>query len=674
MLKAIVPADLLVWVGGDGMGPPISYGLELISAQRSNEGGTTGEAPGFAIAGTDYTLVGTLVRPLWFGDPFDLGLLELAQIPFMDLGVGDSLVLERRLWIGDRNEVAAITDQIFAEEPALDGSINDIDAVIHIETAEGVPVTTTRPDDKGRFSLRLPEASYRLRALAPGGAEVTQDVNHPSEESAHLKLPLASRLHLPRGAPMRLVFKGLDGTEDPVFRDDLLGLRVGGETPPGSLRSNDIALSGTASDPSSVALAPGRYRVFAVRGPEHAVNDTLIEVEPGSQVKLAMDPPRRLFELSGWASADLHVHTGASFDSSIPPIGQVAAFHAAGAQVLVATEHDVIVDPNPAIEALGLREQILGVTGIEVTSEFKGGQSPKSNGHANAFPVLARPELNRGGAPSAEGVRLGDVWAELKAEGDPILQLNHPRSSLDPDDGHSFFNHLAVGSAYDPSRPLSDPDHRPLIEAGPHGLRAFDFDAIELMNGRNHAAYLRVRADWFSFLQQGERRTGTANSDSHSFGDPVALPRNYVKVPGAEPDRGGEVDAEQFFQAVRRGALWGTTGPLLDVHLGEAGLGDTHTGHDGELRVSVRAAPWVPVAELRVYVNGVLAELEALEGPSERTFRLQFPADAFVTVEVEGTPNELYEAVAPGFRPFAYTNPIFVDADGDGAWQAPGLP
>ena len=28
----------------------------------------------------------------------------------------------------------------------------------------------------------------------------------------------------------------------------------------------------------------------------------------------------------------------------------------------------------------------------------------------------------------------------------------------------------------------------------------------------------------------------------------------------------------------------------------------------------------------------------------------------------------------PGFSPFAFTNPIFVDADEDGQWTAPGLP
>ena len=47
-----------------------------------------------------------------------------------------------------------------------------------------------------------------------------------------------------------------------------------------------------------------------------------------------------------------------------------------------------------------------------------------------------------------------------------------------------------------------------------------------------------------------------------------------------------------------------------------------------------------------------------------------------MTVEVEGqaAPYSIYAQVAPGFTPFAFTNAIFVDANEDGRWEAPGLP
>ena len=56
---------------------------------------------------------------------------------------------------------------------------------------------------------------------------------------------------------------------------------------------------------------------------------------------------------------------------------------------------------------------------------------------------------------------------------------------------------------------------------------------------------------------------------------------------------------------------------------------------------------------------------------------LRFAGDAFVTVEVQGDLTgpeaERYGIVAPRFVPFAYSNPIFVDADGDGRWTPKGL-
>ena len=46
----------------------------------------------------------------------------------------------------------------------------------------------------------------------------------------------------------------------------------------------------------------------------------------------------------------------------------------------------------------------------------------------------------------------------------------------------------------------------------------------------------------------------------------------------------------------------------------------------------------------------------------------------FVTVEVEGPAEGRYSEALPGFTPFAFTNPIFVDVDGNGRFDAPGLP
>ena len=129
-------------------------------------------------------------------------------------------------------------------------------------------------------------------------------------------------------------------------------------------------------------------------------------------------------------------------------------------------------------------------------------------------------------------------------------------------------------------------------------------------------------------------------------------------------------------RAVREGRCFGTTGPLLEVTLGEAALGERFRGREGRLRLGVRAAPWVPVAEARVYVDGRLVRSEPMleAGAARLELPLHFERDGFVTVEVEGAPDATYAALLPGFTPFAFSNPIFVDADGDGSWTPPGLP
>jgi len=44
-----------------------------------------------------------------------------------------------------------------------------------------------------------------------------------------------------------------------------------------------------------------------------------------------------------------------------------------------------------------------------------------------------------------------------------------------------------------------------------------------------------------------------------------------------------------------------------------------------------------------------------------------------VTIEAEGKAQAVYKAIYPGFFPYVYSNPIYVDANGDGIWTPPGL-
>jgi hypothetical protein len=67
-------------------------------------------------------------------------------------------------------------------------------------------------------------------------------------------------------------------------------------------------------------------------------------------------------------------------------------------------------------------------------------------------------------------------------------------------------------------------------------------------------------------------------------------------------------DPERFDEDVRQGHMVGTNGPVIVATLGGEGPGLTPIRpRDGAtLDVEVRAAPWIPVTEVRVVVNGTV--------------------------------------------------------------------
>jgi hypothetical protein len=676
MASAAVPADLLVLVGDAGLEPGIAYAVRQVAARLEPASGERVDLPRLLLADDVASITAVFVRPFWIGDGRSLGTLQLLQTQLMDLALGDALVIEQEIWLGSRADVASATERMQASQPLVKGRIDDARASLSVADERGAPATQVRPSSDGRFEMRLPRGSYSLRAVAEGGREAALSFRIEAAEVdlGRIELGASAQLRLPRGEPMRLSFLGVDGTPDPRFGDDLLGFRVEGRELRRTAAVRSLWLAGTAADPESVAVPPGRYRVLATRGPEFSVSEARLELQPGATAELAIEPPRRVLATPGWISSDFHVHAAPSPDSALALTARVASFAAEGGEVLVATDHDMITDYAPLIRELGLASRMASIVGDEVTSEVKTEVAAYTIGHVNAFPVPLDPLAYRGGAVPNEGRRWRQVIADLRAiPGERVLQLNHARADEGGLHARAFFSHLGlVGEPYDSALPLTKLPNAVLVEPDPEtGLRDIDFDAMELLNGKRTHAYPALREDWFSLLRQGIVLTGTANSDSHSHGSFVAVPRNFVQVPS---DELAAFDPQALVRAVREGRCFGSTGPLLDVRLGETGIGGRFQGREGTLRIEVRAAPWVPVRQARVYQDGRLLRSEPIEPGRPIELPLRFARDGFVTVEVEGEPSGIYAELLPESTPFAFTNPIFVDADGDGRWTAPGHP
>jgi hypothetical protein len=617
----------------------------------------------------------------------------------MDVKANARLSNQKRIWVGARADVASITDQLWPGAPLVRGTIDDPSARIHVDLASGAPVTELRPDPNGTFALRLPPGSYRARVLGPAkrraefafevrpdadpewrgaGGEGGQTVApRPAEARVQtlppVKLGSPGWLRLPSPFIGRLVFLNQDGSGPAVFGADLLGLQIGEDAIPSGLESPFVNLANSPFDPARVALRPGQYRVVAIRGPEYEAVEVTVEVRAGQETALELESLARVLNTPGWISADLHVHSGVSFDSNLPQTRQIIAFAASGAEVLVATEHDRLFDPRPAIDESGLNEQLVSITGMEITSAVGGEDAPYHSAHLNAFPVIPRIGEYRNGAPSLERQRLRDTLAEIREIAPTsFVQLNHPRSAGETPEDDTYFDHLgAVGEPFDPTRPVTSGGNRALLEIDPaHGRRDLDYHGVELLNAESLLRYRRTRADWFSLMLQGERIVGTSNSDSHRLGELVGIPRTYVRL---ENDSLEAFEEKSFIQSLREGRAFGSTGPFLSVHLDQAGIGDLHAGSQGVLHLRVEAADWIPVRVWRAYVNGELVHRAPISAGEEASLPLDFEGDAFVTIEVEGEATGLYKDALPHFIPFAFTNPIFVDADGNGRFDAPGL-
>lgn len=676
-----------------GSGKAIAYGWRHISSTRTKADGTVETLPTFALAEKAATAFTTFTNGFWMQPSGNLGLAQMLQMAIMGPEEGDVITIEEELIIGKRADAASITNQLLSGQ-VVSGSVPaGAEGLVHITTRNGHPITYARPDSAGNFAITLPAGSYTAMLKAAGRDDESRNFDVADEDVAlgAVGTAPAASVVLPRGAgPMRLTFLGVGSTPTPDFSDTHHGLSITDQNGP---RAQDpmpyIYLAGVEGDQKTAALAPGTYRVLASRGMEYGVSEAELTVTPGATTVLDIAPPLRAVESRGQLNGDFHTHAAPSIDSVMATGLRVTTFIAEGGEIMVAAEHETIFDYAPVLESTGLKGRVIVVNGSEITSEVSSPRNPYSIGHANAFPLTVKPNAWRRGQPMNEGRRWRDVIADTRASWpDTIMQLNHPtkgekvvvESGGDPQETAGtrgfFLDHMGpAGRQFDPALPLDDPHNSNLIEADSvTGYRDIDFDAVELLNGPWYDSYRMMREMWISWLLQGEIVVGVANSDSHNRAQLVGWPTNLVDM-GVDDISAYEETA--FVQAVRGGRVVGTTGPVLDVRLDSAAPGDTHKGSAGTLRVSVQAADWVEdpsgAYTLRVSVNGKPVQAGTIKVGEPQNLPLTFEKDAFVLVEVEGEPGETYKLIAPEHKPLAFTNPVFVDADGDGTWTPPGL-
>jgi hypothetical protein len=377
-------------------------------------------------------------------------------------------------------------------------------------------------------------------------------------------------------------------------------------------------------DGRAIELERGSYRAIASRGPEWSLATREIDIDAARAHELVL-VLRRERSIAGYVPCDLHLHSEGSPDSRVSFDDRLLSIAAEGIEVAVISEHNRVVDLRERASARGLTTLV----GVEVTTW------EPAFGHFNVYPVPHHPSRADGGAPRHLGTSPADLFRAAHALGDDTLvQVNHPRL----DDAIGYFD------AYPPD----DPERA-----------VFGFDAIEVWNG--YEIDRPVDADrnfheWLGLLARGLRVTATASSDSHDLSEHIAgYPRTYA--------RASDSSEVSIAAAIRRGAAFVTSGPLLDVSIGDRGPGD-EVDADGVVRVAIAvdAPEYARELDLEVYLGRARVydeELAMDRGRARREIDLEVHEAAPLVVRVTG-PLSTTERLPQPIYPAAFSNPIWL--------------
>ncbi len=438
----------------------------------------------------------------------------------------------------------------------------------------------------------------------------------------------------------------------------------------------------TTDGTASFGLLPGTYTIYASRGFEYSVSSQPMIIA-GTQPQFFSLEIERSVSTEGWVAADSHIHTVTYSGHGDATIDEgMLTIAGEGIEFAVATDHNHHTDYSMPAKKMGVNQHFTSVVGNEVSTKV---------GHINAFPVRL-------------GSSLPDhtltVWPELirsirAVTGAKVLVLNHPRNT------HNGFS------------PMNPKHFRQVTGENLRG-EGFGFEAMEIVTSAALQSDLMdpVR-DWFGLLNHGYRVTGVGSSDTHNVSRMIlGQGRTYVRADDSDPEN---LNTEEIVTGYRAGRVSVSMGLLVDITVdGRYGIGDLVTNPGDEMTIAIDTVgpDWVRNSrespfETQLFFNGYQVGHAARPGIEPMAFRFagtkvdyslnkgRGALEARTTRKFESYPQHDFWIVAvatgPGVRePFwaiprpyqptskvwrpqviGVTNPIWVDADGDGRFTSP---
>ncbi len=524
---------------------------------------------------------------------------------------------------------------------------------VHVHTADGEPVAN--------HSVSVRQADT---PVAWGLTDDHGDVQFLLDDDASYELTIGG---FAAGADFaRTITASADTLPVEVDTPGTLHLQIT-EAGPGEPLNARVGIYGGAKSWTGVAvggsltveLPAGSYQVVVSHGTEFDATTVPVELSAGGSVDKFVQVPRA-FDTDGWLSADFHQHMEPSLDSSVSIDDRVLENASVGVEIAVSTDHEVVTDLRPLIAKYHLEHVMTTFPGVEI--------SPVET-HIGLYPMT--PHHDQRGDGTVPLAVLDDNGEPVKRKipelvriarglpSDPIVQLNHARKSPS-----GLFALVDYDPTTDPST-IDDPRF------------TLDFDTMEIINSFSDTC--KLFHDWSGLLNSGYYFTGLGNSDTHTLSGESGLPRNFLML-DKTPD---QVTEDDIRQVLRAGHV--TVGAHAFIELTDGKIpGTTITATKGDsvdFGLQVHTPAWAQADHLVAVANGqVVDTFERGAGADshldfDKTVSMVFDQDTWVVFFAYGqVPSG---PVHTGKPVVAFTNPIFVDVDGDtdhdgNAFEAPG--
>ncbi len=431
-----------------------------------------------------------------------------------------------------------------------------------------------------------------------------------------------------------------------VTRDGVFAPLLAPTNAPAAVRPGVVYHSGE----TSLGIPEGDYTIYASRGFEWSVATQQVRVSKSAATRVEFTLKREV-PTPDYICTDTHIHKATNHGDATED-ERALTLAGEGIEMPITTEHNTNSGYGAATERMGLRAWFTPVMGNEVTTTV---------GHFNIFPVETGP------APNYRLIDWPQLMTELRgAPGVRVVILNHPLNI------HNNFQPFAATN-YD--------------AATGDNLRGFDFsfDATELLNSSaQQSDYMAVYRGWFGLLNHGYRVTGVGSSDSHDVSRYiVGQGRTYIRSADSNPDR---IDVPVACSNLLAGRALVSMGLLTDIRVNDQfRVGDLATNLGSHFRVSARvlAPSWSSATNLALYANGILLREESLPFVHDRTVSWDIPRPKhdvhLVAIATGPGITAPYWAIPRPYQPtsmkwhgrvIASTNPVWVDADGDGRFTS----